>query len=87
MTHPLTDALCATIRAETKDNWLEYHEPSPTERRVMRATADWQLEQVIKWFKESTSHYGGDCLYLYHLDLDEGIENVLRKAMRPQENN
>ncbi len=49
--HPLTDALCATIWAETKDNWLEYHGPSPTERRVMRTAADWQLEQCVEWLR------------------------------------
>ncbi len=61
----------------------------------MRAAADWQLEEVIKWFNKSTSHWGGDCLYFDQSgnpiapDLDKGIENVLRKAMRPttQENN
>jgi len=85
MTHPLTDEILEQF-GMPDDLCVEGERVFFDDD--MRAAADWQLEQVIKWFKESTSHYGGDCLYLYHLDLDEGIENVLRKAMRPtQEDN
>jgi len=53
--------------------------PGPLER-ALRAAADWQLEQVIKWLKEKEYdqyHYGK---IIYADDL--------RKAMRPvtQEN-
>jgi len=73
--HPLTDALCATIWAETKDNWLEYHEPSPTERRVMRATYDLAVEQCVEWLDNT------------HCDDPQETATRLRQAMRPQEDN
>lgn len=80
--HPLTNEICEQISRRGVSV------TTSIERDNMRAATDWQLEQVIKWFKQSTSHYGGDCLYFdNHYDLDEGIENVLKKAMRPQENN
>ena len=55
----------------------------------MRAAADWQLEQVMKWLDENLSNYTdddylGDCEPLHKLEGD------LKKAMRPtktQENN
>ena len=85
MTHPLTDKKALSLFSF--ERLMDASQPITIED-AMRVAADWQLEQVIEWFKESSSHYGGDCLYFYHLDLDEGIENVLRKALRPtQEDN
>jgi hypothetical protein len=81
MTHPLTDEIISKQfgRYDGIDDAMVYDEDD------MRTAADWQLEHIIEWFKESTSHFGaGDCLYFDNLhDLDEGIENVIRKAMRP----
>ena len=85
--HPLTDEKARSLFSF--ERLLDMSQPLEIED-CMRTAADWQLEQVIKWFKQSTSHYGGDCLYFdNHYDLDEGIENVLEKAMRPttQEDN
>ena len=76
--HPLNNEICERISRRGVSV------TTSIERDNMRAATDWQLEQVIKWFKQSTSHYGGDCLYFdNNYDLDEGIKNVLEKAMRP----
>ena len=84
MTHPLTDAKCQQIWEDYKDNWLKLQEPCPATRRVMRAAADRQLEQVIEWLDENLCNY------------DRGTESCtgffspmsrltvdLAKAMRP----
>ena len=74
MTHPLTDEICLAIDDNAmidSDDW----------KGAMRAGADWQLEQVIKWLEETEDE---QCYYdtiIYASDL--------KKAMRPttQENN
>ena len=86
--HPLTDLMIE----ELAEDMFYYEYYIPIFRQDLQVAYDKgrddQLEQVIKWFKQSTSHYGGDCLYFdNHYDLDEGIGNVLEKAMRPQEDN
>jgi len=72
--HPLTVDLCCQIWQDNKDNWLKWQEPCPSTRRIMRAAADWQLEQVIEWLR-------------HNLDLEQrGVDYVvgnLREAMRP----
>ena len=82
MTHPLTDDLCCQIWQDNKDNWLMWQEPCPSTRRIMCGAADWQLEQVIEWLRDSLQdhRYSG-----VGIDVDYVIED-LREAMRPQEN-
>ena len=69
MTHPLTDEILrgileAVVKEVEEDSsgWLEDD--------LMRAAADWQLEQVLEWSYR----------YLYP---DQA--NSLREAMRPQQ--
>tara|TARA_B100001175_G_scaffold212706_1_gene180663 strand:+ start:877 stop:1101 length:225 start_codon:yes stop_codon:yes gene_type:complete len=74
MTHPLHPKLI--------DALSEYK----TCPEAMQAAADWQLEQVMKWIDKNISNYTdddylGDCEPLHKLQDD------LKKAMRPQENN
>ncbi len=75
MTHPLTD----------KQLFIEFlslgRDYCPDNRNGfsyddMRAAADWQLEQVIKFMKEREDMFGGS-----------GMIFILKDAMRPQENN
>ena len=75
----MTDEICQKI-ADTEDRPF-----TSIERDNMRAAADWQLEQVIKWL-HSMNQY--EYLYAYpvdpELDKDELIAD-LKKAMRPQQ--
>jgi len=76
--HPLTDDLCHQIWQDNKDNWLMWQEPCPSTRRLIRAAADWQLEQVIAWSDDT------DC------DDPQETAQRLKQAMRPtttKENN
>ena len=70
MNHPLTDEICDQIQDSIH----------PCDPANMRAAADWQLEQVIKWIKQG---------HLYDLEYHTHCLDMiadLRKAMRPQEN-
>ncbi len=74
MTHPLTDKICDQIQDSVH----------PCDPENMRAAADWQLKQVMKWLDKNISNYTdddylGDCEPLHKLQDD------LKKAMRPQE--
>ena len=67
--HPLTSEM-------VQDIWNEVaYEKSGgfTQDDLMRAAADWQLEQVIEWLKDE-------------LDYDPNLLLDLKEAMRPQEN-
>ena len=79
MTHPLTEGLCCQLWQDNKDNWLKLQEPCPATRRVMRAAADWQLEQVIRvWDDLNTEAFdNGEQLIV-------AFDQRLR-AMRPQQ--
>ena len=79
MTHPLTDEFCHQI-AELwpPEDAAEYDN--------MRAAADWQLEQVMKWLDEHlttciNSAYWGEWQHI------NALESHLKEAMRPQEDN
>ena len=52
----------------------------------MRAAADWQLEQVMKWLDEHLTNYS-DADYLGSCESINDLEDHLKKAMRPQEDN
>ena len=93
--HPLTEGLCCQLWQDNKDNWLKLQEPCPATRRVMRAAADWQLEQVIEWIRENLWIEENDLpRYLNNTTPEEGavidewkIIFNLKEAMRPQEDN
>jgi hypothetical protein len=53
---------------------------------AMRAAADWQLEQVMKWLDEHLTNYL-DPDYLGSCESIPDLEDHLKKAMRPQEDN
>ncbi len=77
--HPLTDEILDQF-GMPDDLW------SKGERIFfdddMRAAADWQLEQVMKWLDENISHYG-DADYLGDCEHINDLEGHLKKAMRP----
>ena len=83
MKHPLTDKIIEEELLDDQDELL-YRTcfPQSYYEGDFRAGADWQLEQVMKWLKETNYDYTYDA----HEDLFdymvEKIEN-LRKAMRP----
>ena len=53
----------------------------------IRAAADWQLKQVMKWLDKNLSNYTDDS-YLGDMSPLHRLDDDLRKAMRPtQENN
>ena len=68
--HPLTDKTCFNILSNKYDiSWQVWHKYQNTVD-LMRAAADWQLEQVLEWSYR----------YLYPDQV-----NSLREAMRPQQ--
>ena len=88
--HPLTDKICFDIQWNPQADYQD-------EVDLMRAAADWQLEQVVDWLRNNLRF--GDYLtpvryeeyeiVSRQIDVDEVIED-LQKAMRPtntQENN
>jgi len=70
--HPLTDEICRHL-ADTEDRPF-----TSIEMDNMRAAADWQLERVIEWLRDTHEE---------HIGLLAVIKD-LREAMRPttQEN-
>ena len=66
--HPLTDDICEK---------LQFDIFSQTDEDCMRAAADWQLEQVIKYLENDLK---------FVLWTDDFMDKF-KKAMRPQENN
>jgi hypothetical protein len=60
--HPLTEKICLDISKANHHPWDQFE--------LMRAAADWQLEQVMSWGYK----------YLYPDQV-----NALREAMRPQQ--
>ena len=69
MNHPLTDEIVCQIKS--KDN--TYFED-------MRAAADWQLEQVIKYLEDNLL----SILWSNYVPVDTHIDRF-KKAMRPQQ--
>jgi iron-sulfur cluster repair protein YtfE (RIC family) len=65
--HPLTDEICRHL-ADTEDRPF-----TSIEMDNMRAAADWQLEQVIEWLRDTHEE---------HIGLLAVIKD-LREAMRP----
>ena len=74
--HPLTDELAKSIAP----NWewaMDVGEEIVFTYDDMRAAADWQLEQVIKWLEETE--------YDQYIHDEIIYASDLRKAMRPQQ--
>ena len=65
MTHPLTDEMVEEI--------FDRHSFA---QEALRAAADWQLEQVMKFMEKHKKLFGGS-----------GVIFILKDAMRPQEDN
>ena len=73
--HPLTDEICDGLVSFFLESEYDYVE--------MRAAADWQLEQVLKWLNETIFERGCSLEAV-------NIPEELAEAMRPtttQENN
>ena len=67
--HPLTDEICDQIQGSIH----------PCDPENMRAAADWQLGQVLKWLKNCRDY---DLFYIKDRAL---TRRELKKAMRPQQ--
>ena len=78
--HPLTDEMCYQLWQDNKANWIHSQEPSPSTRRVMRATANWQLSQVIEWIENNCSDRNN---YSYSFFRAKAFLDDFKKAMRP----
>ena len=85
MTPPLTDEIC-----EELSSWqLDILDPhlAHEERSDMRASADWQLEQVIRWLSEQGYYFvetDGEGNFLDNPEPTYVLLDCLKKAMRPQ---
>ena len=78
MTHSLTDEVILDVMASIYRWKPEYRAGADAAfcpRLEMRAAADWQLEQVIKFMEEHEQLFGGS-----------GMIFILKDAMRPQQN-
>jgi hypothetical protein len=71
MSHPLTDDICLAIDDNPSIAYMCFDW-----KKSMRAAADWQLEQVMKWLNE-TIFERGSCLEAVN------IPEELAEAMRP----
>ena len=68
--HPLTDEICDAFWDEHGQYYVLYEEV----RLTCRASADWQLEQVIEWLKTTPHYHCGSVM-----------ADLLKEAMRPQQ--
>ena len=80
--HPLTDKICSQIIGD----WVIH----TYDGDIMRAAADWQLEQVIEWFsKTRTGYLVQDLEIRSNLQPDDDDDVLfitdLKEAMRPQQ--
>jgi len=77
--HPLTDAVCYEIGWNTQADYQD-------ETDLMRAAADWQLEQVINWIRCSP-WVGSDCPIYDFEDEQDRLQLIadIKKSMRPQQ--
>ena len=73
--HPVTDEMCREIA----DSMVDLPNGFPDAHDHIRAGADWQLEQVIKWIEDSPVW---DIIEVYGV---EELVEELKKAMRPQQ--
>ena len=76
MTHPLTDEMCYGMRV------------GYSSAESMRAAADWQLEQVIRWLDEQGYYFvetDGEGNFLDDPEPNTELLYRLKKTMRPQE--
>ncbi len=72
MTHPLTDEMMSKIHGNPDKPGHSYDEND------MRAVADWQLEQVIKWAKRNC------WCWFEKSNQKKSFIDELQKAMRPR---
>ena len=84
--HPLNDEICESFREKRIHEW-----GTGFSHENMRAAADWQLEQMIKWIQVNLEKQDGSGRYVYENDFygapicAEKFLGDLRKAMRPQQ--
>ena len=80
MTHPLTDEIMRKIHG----NRPGYS--NPFDEDDMRAAADWQLEQVIRWLDEQGYYFvetDGEGNFLDDPEPNTELLYRLKKTMRP----
>jgi hypothetical protein len=73
--HPLTDDIIHAKKLGYTDDYGNWY----YDEDDIRAAADWQLEQVIKWLEETECNRYNNVKIIH--------ANDLRAAMRPQEDN
>ena len=85
--HPLTDEMCEIL---SRQPWLQPDVDVEGTIYDMRAAADWQLEQVIRWLYDnlywveedgSLRYLSGEMVSIDH----HQIIDDLKEEMRPQE--
>ena len=82
--HPLTAQMILDIQDEIHDSIILGLD---VETNPIRVGADWQLEQVLRWFQFD---YGTDPNLSRERKMRGGFKEIsaaLEKAMRPQEKN
>ena len=88
--HPLTDKILTQFGMPLDEYMGQFAMPAHLfvegERvffeEAMRAAADWQLEQVMKWLDKHLTNYL-DPDYLGSCESIPDLEDDLKKAMRP----
>ncbi len=82
MTHPLTDDVLKQIQCE---NPMRIY-GTQAMRPAYDLGRDEQLEQVMEWLDEHLTNYSDDA-YRGGCESINDLEDHLKKAMRPQEDN
>ena len=77
MSHPLTEQIIKDLWKDTISSRVNVNEP--IDSQVIRAAADWQLEQVLEWLEETECNRYNNVKIIH--------ANDLRAAMRPQKDN
>ena len=81
--HPLTDEKALSLFSF--ERLMDTSQPISIED-AMRAAADWQLTEVLKWLDKNLTNYTDDDYPWRGAPLHE-LEDDLKKAMRPTQEN
>lgn len=79
--HPLTDEMCENIAPTAQ--WAGDIGDTIFRHCDMRAAADWQLEQVLKWLNETIFERGSS---FEAVNIPEELEEAMRPTTAQEDN-